>query len=115
MRSYNTRTAGAGGYLASLLLLTLLYLALMLPAAAAVVTTLVALAPTGEGGPSFIAGFLGLVAAGSYPLVALVALVGGWLRYAERRYPQALSFALLPMINLALFGLAVGLAQLLGK
>lgn len=113
MRSYSTRPENAGRYLLALLLLNLLYLLIMLPAMAALITTL---AIAGDDGPALLvlAAWLAVIASGTYPLVALIAIVGGWARYARRRYPQALATALLPMLNLVLFGLAVGLAALLG-
>jgi hypothetical protein len=116
MRHYTTRPVRAGGYLAALLLLTLLYLVLMLPAFAAIMATLMALAPTGEGlSLKLFPPVLALVASGTYPVVALIAIVAGWTRYAQRRYPQAVGVALLPLLNLALFGLAVLLVSLLER
>lgn len=113
MRSYTTRPKRTGRYLVLLVILTVLYLGLMLPAVAAITVALMALAPAGEGlsAQEMIPPALALLASGTYPVVALVAMVAGWARYGQGRFPQAIVVALLPMANLALFGLAVFLAS----
>lgn len=114
MRSYSTRPVKTSRYLLSLLILTLLYLLLILPAAAAIAATLMSLA-TAEDGFSLqlVPPFIALLASGTYPLVALLAIVVSWARYSQRRFPQAVAAALLPLVNLALFALAVVISSLL--
>lgn len=114
MRSYSARPVRTGRYLVALVILTLLYLALMLPAAAAVTATLALLGSAGQGlSMAYLPPLLGLVASGTYPLIALFAIVVSWFRYGQSRYVHAVRVALLPLVNMALFGLAVLLVQLL--
>lgn len=114
MRSYSPRPVNAGRYVLTLLVLDLLYLTLLLPAVAALITTL-GLAGGEGSGLVMLAVWLAVIASGTYPLVALLGIVGGWANYVRRRYPQALATTLLPVVNIALFGAAVILASLAGE
>lgn len=109
MRSYSARSSKSGRTGAFLFVMTLLYLALGLPVAAAVSVTW---DMTGVQ-LNFLPAWIGLAAAVSYPIFALIAIIGGWANYSRQRNGRAATIILLPLLNLALFGAAVELAQLL--
>ena len=103
--------------LGGLIALTILYVLLVIPSmGAAMASVMMVAADTGDAPAIFtVIGYTLLLGSGTFPVVALAGVVVGWIQYARQQYKQALIWMFVPMFNIALTLLALGLFSIIGQ